>query len=654
MSGIAGILDLSGTRPVPDGLLERMSLAMSHRGPDGEALWRQPGIGLAWRQLRTAAPQTESRLDARPAGFPIAIFDGELYDGPGLDAPTPGGGNSAEDATYAGRVVGLWQRHGGQAFAMLRGQFALAIWDASQRQLILARDRMGICPLHWTRCGEWLLFASEIKALLASGMVPAKADLRGIAQVFTFFGLPGPITCFDGVSSIVPGHYLEARPAASATAAIRDHVYWEIDFPDLGQEQDAASENQLVDQYEQLLAQAVQRRLRADVPVVAYSSGGLDSSMIVSLARRILGEPVDTFTFRIEHPTLRESSGAEILGRHLGRAPRMVNCRPADVIGTFPSLVRAAEAPVIDASAAALFRLAEAVHSEDYKVVLTGEGADEWQAGYPWFRIDKKLSYLDLIPGLALNRRGFWAYVRLLHSRQFRWSTLRRSEDAAAGHNAWLTVYNLMSVSKLRYFSPAMREALGDYLPYDDLQLNLDRMRRWHPLHRSLYMGARVHLMGLHLHARGDRSAMHASVEPRYPFLDEDLVAFLNGLHPRWKMRGLQDKYLQRRLADRLLPAELFQGRKRLLHAPLDAFHDVPPPPLVEQLLSDDSLRKAGYFDPQAVGKWRRRMHSMPKGYRRLFVEMGLVGVIATQLWHHAYIDSSLADLPRPSGGAPT
>jgi asparagine synthase (glutamine-hydrolysing) len=641
MSGIAGIIDLAGARPVPEGVLRRMADAMAHRGPDGEAIMETPGAGLVWRQLRTGSIGEADRLAANPSGSLHLALDGTFYNAAELSAAL-----GKATASHAELLADLWARHGEDALTRLRGQFAAAVWDSRQRRLVLLRDRLGICPMHWTQQGDWLLFASEIKALLASGMVEAKPDLRGIAQVFTFFGLPGPVTCFQGVSALLPGHWLEAQPRTSGTGRPIERAWWKMDFPSHGRESDDASEDRLLDRYEALLSQAIERRLRADAPVVAYSSGGLDSSMIVALARRIRGEPLETFTFAIEHPTLRESSGAEILGGHLQRQPHLVHCKPSDVIGTFPGLVWAAESPVIDASAAALYRLAQAVHGHGHNAVLTGEGADEWQAGYPWFRIDKKLSYLDVLPGLAMNRRAFSSYVRIVHEPRFAWSTIRRAERAAAGHNAWLTVYNLMSVSKIRFFSRQMREALGDYLPHDDLRLDREGLKRWHPLNRSVYMGARVHLTGLHLNARGDRSAQHASVEPRYPFIDEDLVDFLAGLHPRWKMRGFQDKYLQRRLAERILPAELTQGRKRLLHAPLDAFHEAAPPPHIERLLTDDALLAAGYFDPVAVRRWRSEMHSLRKGFRRLFVEMGLAGVIATQLWHHAYIDNRIADVP--------
>jgi asparagine synthase (glutamine-hydrolysing) len=182
-------------------------------------------------------------------------------------------------------------------------------------------------------------------------------------------------------------------------------------------------------------------------------------------------------------------------------------------------------------------------------------------------------------------------------------------------------------------------------VPLEDLSLNDAGLRRWHPLNRSIYVGARIHLPGLHLAARGDRAAGRSGVEGRYPFLDREVFDFLAPLAPGWKLRGLTDKYLERQLAKRWLPDALGAGRKSLLHAPLDAFHQAAPPAWAEQLLSDESLAKTGYFDAHAVRYWQTAIHKMRPGFRRLFLEMGLVGVISTQLWHQQFMDASLANL---------
>jgi asparagine synthase (glutamine-hydrolysing) len=296
--------------------------------------------------------------------------------------------------------------------------------------------------------------------------------------------------------------------------------------------------------------------------------------------------------------------------------------------------------------------LAEEVHARGYKVTLTGEGADEWLAGYPWYKVDRLLGWLDVLPGVPLSqwlRRGF---LRLSGAPRFPPGYIQKVQNAVGGHNAWLDIYGLMALSKLRFYSPWMAEALGDHVPHTDVTPNLERMRRWHPLNRALWMGIRIHLPGLLLNAKGDRVAMHSSVETRYPFLDEAVFDYLAPLHPRWKMRRLKEKYLLRQLAQRWLPASIAQRRKLMFRAPFDSFHDENVPAFVEQLLSEEALQKTGYFNPEAVRSWRQSFRQMrPASLQRISVEMGLVGVLATQLWHQTFIDSTLADVPPPQPG---
>jgi asparagine synthase (glutamine-hydrolysing) len=239
------------------------------------------------------------------------------------------------------------------------------------------------------------------------------------------------------------------------------------------------------------------------------------------------------------------------------------------------------------------------------------------------------------------------AYLRLTGAPKVSWDAMKRVQDAIGGPNAWLNIYGLFGSSKMRFFSAAMWEQLGNHLPYEDLKLNVERAQKWHPLNRSLYLGARVMLPGLLLASKGDRVAMNSSVETRYPFLDEDVFAFLAKLHPDWKMRGLRDKLILRHLADRWVPKSIAWRRKAMFRAPLDGFHTTTLPTWVDQLLSPDSLKKTGYFDVQSVQHWRSAFRAMrPGSNQRTMVEMGLVGVVATQLWHHTYLGGGLAELP--------
>jgi asparagine synthase (glutamine-hydrolysing) len=650
MCGIAGVIDLAGQRTVAPEVLSAMAESLYHRGPDEDGALHLPGLALASRRLSIVGLADGRQPIHNEDGTVSVVFNGELFDYPERRAELQKRGHRFVTHCDTEVLPHLWEEHGEGMFERLRGQFALALWDQRRRLLVFGRDRFGICPLHWARQGDWLLLASEIKALLASGLVEPRPDPRGINHVFTFFAQPGPLTCFTGVELLPPGHYVRVQfGGPGEPAQVREQAFWEIDFPDDGDHDRGEGEKALVDGFEAVLQGAVERRLRADVPVVSYLSGGVDSTMVAALAGHARREAIPTFTIRITDPKLDETSEAVRAARHIGAAPVVVPVGAAEVLSNYPQLVRAAEAPVVDTSCTALLLLAREVHARGYKVALTGEGADEWLAGYPWYKVSRLLGCLDVIPGLPLSqllRRGF---LRLSGIPSFPRARIRKVHEVVGGHNPWLDIYGLMSLSKLRFFSPWMREALADHVPYADLGLNLERARRWHPLHRALFFGIRVHLAGLLLSAKGDRVAMHSSVETRYPYLDEEVFAYLARLHPRWKLRGLRDKYLLRRLAERWLPRSIARRPKAMFRAPLDSFHDQPGggPAWIDQLLSEESLRKTGYFDTEAVSHWRRAYRGLRAGSAvRTSIEMGLVGVLATQLWHHSFIAGGLADLP--------
>jgi asparagine synthase (glutamine-hydrolysing) len=659
MCGIAGIVDLSGQRrPAPEGALQAMASALHHRGPDEDGFLKRPGLGFASRRLSIVGLADGRQPISNEDGSVSVVFNGELFDYPEARRELEGRGHRFATHCDTEVVPHTWEDHAEDTFARLRGQFAVALWDSRRQRVVLGRDRFGICPLYWTRQtsaegGDWLLFASEVKALLASGLVEARPDLRGINHLFTFFSMPGPVTCFEGVRALSPGHYLRIQLRDGGQAAqISEHTYWRIDFPDRGAERyRGTSLATLSEEFEGLLLGAVTRRLRADVPVVSYLSGGVDSSTVVALASHVRGEPIPSFTIRIKAPRLDETTEAGVAARHIGTEPVVVDCGADEVLQTYPRLIQAAEAPVIDTSCAALLLLAAEVHRRGFKVALTGEGADEWLAGYPWHKVNRVLGCLDFIPKLPLSQLLRRAFLKVTGAPRFPWETTRRAQTAVGGHNGWLDVYGLISMSKLRFFSADMQKTLADHVPYEDLELEPERMLRWHPLNRELCLSARAHLAGLLLNAKGDRVAMHSSVETRYPFLDEAVFDFLAQVPPKYKLRGLRDKVLLRRVAGRWLPASIAKRRKAMFRAPFDSFRleqaDDGRGSFVAQLLSEESLRRTGYFDPAAVAHWRRAFRSLwPHGAQRTSVEMGLVGVLSTQLWHHTFIDGSLADLP--------
>lgn len=660
MCGIAGIVDLRGNTPVPSGRLRRMADAMVHRGPDDEGYFEAARLGLANRRLSIVGVADGHQPITNEDGSVVVVFNGELFDYPELKPKLEAEGHRFATHCDTELIAHLWEDHQQRMFEHLRGQFALAVWDQRRRQLVLARDRFGICPLFWSRqtsaAGDWLLFASEIKALLASGLVAARPDVRGIDQVFHFLAVPGPATCFEGVQLLQPGHYLRLDLGGNDRASMQERTYWAIDFPDRGEEERGSKRT--VDEFEHLLVAAVERRLRADVPVVSYVSGGIDSSLVAAIAARVRGEPIPNFTVQIQAPRLDESRQAAIVSRHIGVKPIVVPVSNTDVIDAYPELIRATEAPVIDTSSTAMLLMAREVHRRGYKVALTGEGADEWLAGYVWYKVHRLLGLFDVIPGLPLAhgvRRLLYEIVGALPAAQ---RHIRDIRESLGDHTAFHDFYSLLAASRFLFLDDDTLAVLRDHNPYLELQPDLHRLQRWHPLHRGLYWAGRIHLAGHLLSLKGDRVAMNSSVETRYPFLDEDVFAFLARLHPDWKLRGLQDKYIQRLVGERYLPRQIAWRRKAMFRAPLDSFFSRHVPKFVDQLLSEASLRKTGWFNVERVRFWRERMRAGQVGLRqRTIVELGMVGVVTSQLWYHTFIDGSLADIPggwqRPPGVSP-
>ncbi len=650
MCGIAGVMDLAGRRAVPAGVVERMAKALIHRGPDEEGFLRVPGLSMASRRLSIVGLADGQQPMSNEDGSVQVVFNGELFDHIEKRAELTARGHRLHTHCDTEIIPHLWEESREGMFERLRGQFAIALYDVKRHVLTLGRDRFGISPLYWTKQGDWLLFASEIKGLLASGMVAAKADRRGIDQIFTFAAMPGPVTCFEGVQLLTPGHYLQISPCNEGTPEplVSKHAYWRMDFPNDGDENPETDPVKLADEFEQILLDAVARRLRADVPVGAYLSGGLDSSMIVAMACKLKGPAINTYTVRVDDPSLDELSGANQSAKHIGTKPPIVqDFRASDALEMYPQLIQAAESPVVDTSCAALLKLAGRVHANGQKVVLTGEGADEWLAGYPWYKIAKIMAALDMIPGLRLSDAARRGYLRASGTRQYPADFRRQLEKTVGGPNAWIDSYGVLALSKLRLYAEPMREVLMNTNPWGDLGMDVKRAKHWHPLNRSLWVGARVTLAGHLLQGKGDRVAMHSSVEARYPFLDEAVFDFTSKLHPRWKLRGFRDKHLLRLVAERWLPKEIARRHKVIFRAPLDSFHLDPAPAFIKQLLSEESLRRTGYFDVAEVRHWVQAYKQMRVGsIPRLSMEMGLAAVVATQLWHQTFIDGSLADLP--------
>ena len=649
MCGIAGALDLTGRREFPAERLLAMTGAIAHRGPDDEHIHIEPGVALGARRL--------SIIDLAGGRQPIGNEDGSIwvaYNGELFDYPEIREGLLARGHTLATRCdteawVHLYEERGTGVFEAAAGQFAVSLWDRPNRRLILGRDRVGISPLYYAQRDGWLLWGSEIKALLASGMVAARADAKGVDHLFSFFCAGTSRTFFEGVTSIPPGWFLRAEDGR-----ISMHRYWDFDFPDQGDERRADDPTPLIDEMEDVLRRSVARRLRGDVPVVSYISGGLDSTVVLGLASAAMKRPVPSFTIGwLNKSGPDERTQAAESAEALGSPLTTVEMERGGLADAFPELVTAAEGPVLDTSCAALMRLAQAVHGQGYKVALTGEGADEALAGYVWYKsrrfFDRMESMFGSGPGTLVRAAALAAVGG--------GSTHRAPRFAIHGvRTAQQDMYEMIGQSRPILFTDAMWDRIGDSSPYADLDVDNPRFNNWAPLNQSLYVGYKVMLAGLLMISKGDRVAMNASVEARYPFLDEDFIRFCSGIAPEYKLRGSTEKWILRQVAARTLPKAIASRPKTMFRANLArTFLGPHRPRWVDQLLSPESLRATGFFRPEVVARERAIQMGIPRVTpRRAIFDVALTCVVSTQLWHHIYCGGGLCDLPTwtPTGHA--
>ena len=649
MCGIAGIIDLMGRRPIERATIKRMADAIIHRGPDEEGFYQEPGIALASRRLSIVGLADGQQPIFNEEGNVVVVFNGELFDYIEKREMLEGKGHRFSTHTDTEVLVHMWEEYGEDMVHELDGQYAFAIYDMTQRVVMLARDRVGITPLHWARRGDTLYFGSEIKAIFASGEVVPEADPQGLDHIFTFFAMGTRRTAFKDVQAVHPASYLKIQLREDGQAAdISERRYWDLDFPDRGDEHDPRDGNALQEEFEATFKRAVEIRLRADVPVVGYLSGGVDSTTVMLTASKIKGEPIPAFTIQIAAEGFDETDRALLAAERMGSHPTIAHCDSNAIASAYPHLIEAAESPVIDTSCSALYRLAGEVRKQGYKVALTGEGADEWLVGYPWVKQSQMLGMFDFgsfSPGNLLRR---WALRR--NSPEVPWSDIAKIQDRIGGPNGFGDLYSIVGLTRHRFYSDEMWRGVGEHTAWDDLDLNIEGLRRWHPQNRAIYLGTKVMLAGLLMNQKGDRPTMHNSVEARYPFLDLNIINLCARLHPRWKLRGLRrDKHLLRLYAAKILPKSIANRPKAPFRAPFaNTFFDSPPP-YVEQVLSEESLRKTGYFDAEQVAHYRKiyREYKWRDSGKKLVAEMGLAGVIATQIWHHKFLGGELCDLPQ-------
>jgi len=636
MCGIVGALDW-GERHAPDpGLLRQMLGIIRHRGPDEFGLYVDRRAGLGCARLSIVDLATGQQPIANEDRSLWIVFNGEVYNHPELRAELERSGHRFSTRSDTEVILHLYEDLGPECLAQLNGQFAIAIWDSRERELFLARDRVGIRPLFYALPPQGLVFASEIKALLLDPRVQAQLDPQALAQAFTFWAPLAPRTIFQTIRELQPGHYLRVRDGTLSLSR-----YWSLPFPDAGGEA-RLSEEEAAEELRALLSDATRLRLRADVTVGSYLSGGIDSTFITALIRQHNRGGLRTFSISFEEPAFDERPYQEAAVAFLGTDHRRTECANADIGRIFPEVVWHAEAPLLRTSPAPMYLLSSLVRENDIKAVLTGEGADEFLGGYNIYREDKVRRFWARQPASAcrpLLLRRLYPYVT----------------DLSSGGNAYLVAFfrqGLTEVDRVGYshqirwrntsrlerlFSAGLRATLDGYDPAAELLAGLDgKLRRWSPLAQAQYIEVATFMSPYLLSSQGDRMMAANSVEGRFPFLDHRVVEYCCRLPPHLKIRGLQEKYILKRSARRLLPPQVWQRHKQPYRAPIHPAFFVRPLDYVEALLSREALLACGVFNPNAVERLLRKC----RGAARVSEtdDMALVGVLSTQLLHHLFV----------------
>jgi asparagine synthase (glutamine-hydrolysing) len=633
MCGIAGYLGHPAGTDGARALLARMASALAHRGPDGSGVHVGRGAGLAHTRLAIIDREGGEQPMPDATGDTWLAFNGEIFNFIELRAALEARGHVFRTRSDTEVVLHLYARHGDRFVEHLNGQFAIALWDARRRRLMLARDRLGIRPLYHTRAGGCLWFASEPAALFAARPELRRLDPMGIAQAFTLWAPLDPDTVWQGIASLPPGHLLTVE-ADGRQALTR---YWDWSFPDAGAAPAWPSIEAAAEELRARLADAVRLQLRADVPVGAYLSGGLDSSAIAALVRASEGAQLRTFSLAFDEAEFDERPHQQAMARHLGTAHTTLAIGTHAIGEAFPRLVRHAGAPLLRTAAVPMMLLADEVRRQGYRVVLTGEGADEVFAGYDLFREAAIRRFCARQPTSQWRHLLFARlYGYLAHSPAaspaMAAAFFARGDDAGdpvfAHRPRWAT-----SARAVSFLAPALRAqaTAADAVACVEARLPADA-RRWAPLARDQYVEAKTLMAGYLLASQGDRAAMAGSIEARFPFLDHTLVEFANRLPPRWKLRGLEEKHILRRAVADLLPPGILSRTKQPFRAPDSRafFVDGRPLDYVEALFDASHLQATGLFDVAATTRLYAKARA---GQVRGFADnQAFVGVLSTLL----------------------
>ena len=631
MCGIAGIVAADRLQVGEIAGLPRMRDILSHRGPDAAGEWHDGHAALGHRRLSIVDLNTGAQPLSNEDGTIWVVYNGEIYNHAELRPELEAAGHRYRTRCDTEAIVHAYEEWGDACVHRFRGMFAFAIWDSARRRLLLARDRLGVKPLYWAVSRNRLLFGSEIKAILASGLVEARANESAIPEVLGTRTLAGEETLFVGVQKLLPGHTLVYEDGR-----VRIRQYWDIPVRETSPQTSTADAGRWVRRFRELLEESVRLRLMADVPLGMFLSGGLDSSAIAAIMARLIDRPVQTFSVAFGERAFSELQWSREVAQAIGADAHEVVIGPEDFFGALPRLVWHEDEPIAHPSSVPLY-FVSALARQHAKVVLTGEGSDELLAGYgryPRSLLNWRAGgiYSQLLPEVART----WVADRVVPRVPGRLGHYARRSFLGVDHSPSATFFDNFAAIGLRdqqkLLAPALREGATLDRVYAGTRQHFDRFPDAPLLSRVLYADLKTYLVELLM--KQDQMSMAASIESRVPFLDHRLVEFVCDLPQDLKLHGWTTKRVLREASRDLLPASILDRRKMGFPVPFSlwtrgAWHET-----VRDVLLDSRTLQRGLVDAPAV---RAMLDAHLHGAR----ESGSIvwSLLNLELWYRTYID---------------
>ncbi|MEE4354105.1 MAG: asparagine synthase (glutamine-hydrolyzing) [Desulfatiglans sp.] len=644
MCGICGVILLNDKGRISSDLLKRMAGIVRYRGPDESGIYLDDQAGLGQVRL--------SIIDLSGGLQPIhnedhtlwIVYNGEVFNYPELKEELLEKGHRFYTATDTEVVLHLYEEEGPSCLNRLNGQFAIAIWDSRKKELFLARDRVGIRPLFYTVQDGRLLFASEIKSIFSDKSVDRKIDLVATGQVFTFWTTLQGRTVFENIYELPPGHYLTTCKGQVTTRA-----YWDIPFC-RPEEQLDWSEERICGHIQELLEDAIRIRLRADVPVGCYLSGGLDSSGITALVVKNFDHKVRTFGIRFQEDGFDEGVHQNLMVSFLGTDHTEIQATNKRIGECLPDVLWHCEKPLLRTGPVPLYLLSQAVQENGFKVVLTGEGADEVFGGYNIFREAKVRRFWSAYPdsrlrGLLIDR--LYPYIlnnpRLRKMQQsFFASGLDKTANPFFSHSIrWQNTSKIMM-----FLSDDFKERIDQGKQLDTLAQTLpSSFDEWDYLAKAQYLEMSLFLSNYLLSSQGDRVAMAHSIEIRLPYLDYRIIEFMGRVPSKFKIKGLNEKAILKKALQGVLPQDITNRPKHPYRAPIkQSLMNKNTFDYTQKVLSDKSIQDAGLFDVKKVGALLKRFERVANPGE--VENMGLVGIFSSQVIYDKFIADFPVDTP--------